>query len=117
MPGTIHFSFDIDGDRELSAKLHGLLHALTDWRPAFEAIAADWRATMAAKFETAGQHEAGTDDQGNPLPGWAPLFERVIGDGLNPVRLLPALRRRRPQPLSVSGLSRGNTRGHPQRRP
>ena len=30
MPGTIHFSFGIDGERQFSRRLHGLLHALTD---------------------------------------------------------------------------------------
>jgi len=73
MPGTLHFSFDIDGDREVSVKLHGLMAAVTDFSPAFKVMARDWSTTMAAKFAASGDFETGTDEEGNPNPGWAPL--------------------------------------------
>jgi len=76
MPGNLFFTFDIDGDRELSARFHGLLAALEDWSPAFEAIVTDWRATMREKFASGGTFESGSDAQGNALPGWAPLSEQ-----------------------------------------
>ena len=71
--GTFHISFDIDGDRELSRKLHGMLGAVSDWTPVWQTIQTDWSATMARKFDTEGAHEAGTDADGNPNPAWAPL--------------------------------------------
>jgi phage gpG-like protein len=74
--GTFHISFDIDGDRELSRKIHGMLGSVTDWTPVWKTIAADWSSTMARKFDTEGAHEAGTDEQGNANPPWAPLSER-----------------------------------------
>ncbi len=74
--GTFHISFDIDGDRELSRKIHGMLGSVTDWTPVWKTIAADWSATMARKFDTEGGHEAGTDADGNANPSWAPLSER-----------------------------------------
>lgn len=73
---TLHFSIDIDGDRELSRKIHGLTRAVSDWSPAFKAMAADWSSTMEQKFSTEGGHEAGTDAEGNPNPPWAPLSAR-----------------------------------------
>lgn len=62
--GTFHISFDIDGDRELSRKLHGMLGAVTDWTPVWKTISADWSATMARKFDSEGAHEG---------EAWAPL--------------------------------------------
>jgi len=74
--GKFHISFDIDGDRELSRKIHGMLGSVTDWTPVWKTIAADWSATMARKFDTEGGHEAGTDADGNANPPWAPLSDR-----------------------------------------
>ena len=76
MPGDLHLSLDIDGDRELSRKLHGLLNRVTDLEPVFKAIAADWSLTMARKFASGGAYEAGTDAQGQANPAWAPLSPR-----------------------------------------
>lgn len=71
--GTFHISFDIDGDRELSRKLHGMLGAVSDWSPVWKTISTDWSTTMARKFDTEGAHEAGTAADGTPNPAWAPL--------------------------------------------
>jgi len=71
--GTFHMSFDIDGDRELSRKIHGMLGSVTDWTPVWKTIAADWSATMAKRFDSEGAHEAGTDEEGNAIPAWLPL--------------------------------------------
>ncbi|NUP99211.1 MAG: phage virion morphogenesis protein [Armatimonadetes bacterium] len=60
----------------MSRKLHGLLHQVSDLRPAFEAMAADWSTTMQRKFESEGAHEAGTDEAGTPNPPWEPLSAR-----------------------------------------
>ncbi len=66
--GTFHISFDIDGDRELSRKLHGMLGAVSDWSPAFAKVAADWSDTMDRKFAAEGNLETGSEQA-----GWAPL--------------------------------------------
>lgn len=76
MPGNLKVTLDIDGERQLSRKLHGLLHQVSDLRPAFEAMAADWSTTMQRKFESEGAHEAGTDEAGTPNPPWEPLSAR-----------------------------------------
>ena len=76
MPGDLYFSLDIDGTRELSRRLHGLLNRVTNLEPAFKVMAADWSTTMAAKFDSGGAFEAGTDAEGNPNPPWQPLSQR-----------------------------------------
>jgi len=65
--GKIHFTLDIAGDRELSRSMHGYLGRVTNLKPWFERIKADWSATMKLKFQAEGAHEG---------DAWQPLSEK-----------------------------------------
>lgn len=55
--GNLKLSIDIDGDRELSRKLHGYLGRLDDWTGFFQDVVKDWSETMARKFAAEGAIE------------------------------------------------------------
>lgn len=65
--GQLHFVLEIDGERQLSRKLHGYLGNVTDLSGAFEKMAEDWRQSRIDVFVAEGAY----DGQG----AWAPLAE------------------------------------------
>lgn len=65
--GTLHFALEIDGERQLSRKLHGYLGNVGDLSAAFERMAEDWRQSRVDVFAAEGAY----DGQG----AWAPLAE------------------------------------------
>lgn len=66
--GTLHFTLDIDGERQLNAKLHGYLGRCLDLSPAFEDIARDWSESRVEVFAGAGAYDG--------LDGWPELSKR-----------------------------------------
>ena len=66
--GDLHFTLDIDGERQLSRKLHGYLGRVGNWAPFFEEVKADWIQTQRQIFAAQGAFEG--------QARWAPLSER-----------------------------------------
>lgn len=55
--GHLHFSVDIDGDRELSRRLSGFIARIEDWRSFFEYVLVDWQFTQQQLFMLEGAFE------------------------------------------------------------
>lgn len=70
MPSDLYFSLEIEGKRELSTRIHGILYAVRDWRPAFRAIAADLVNVWAKRFAAEGAVE-GDQPWAALKPGYA----------------------------------------------